>query len=90
MYPLLRPLQIDFLFPILAKRNLACRQAVNSIMLINFHTCMQFDTITDANCTCLFTKLHGRQYMLSTSWSALASNKQFISHFTLESGKIIM
>ena len=28
----IRPLQIDFLFPVLAKQNLACGRAVNSII----------------------------------------------------------
>ena len=40
------PLQIDFLFPILAKQNLTCGRAVNSI--IPLCKLPQFDTITDA------------------------------------------
>ena len=59
----LGPLQIDFLFPVLAKQNLACGRALSkfhySIMLTT--TLARSLTQLQMLCTCLFTKLHGRE-----------------------------
>ena len=54
------PFKVDFLFPVLAKQNLACGQVggkFHDSHYVNYHTCTQFDTVTDALYICLFTKL---------------------------------
>ena len=78
---MIRPLQIDFLFPVLAKQNLACGRAVNSIIPMLTTTLARNLTQLQMLCTCLY--MVGNTCLISTSWSALASNKQLI-HITID------
>ena len=59
----LRPLQIDFLFPVLVEQTLACGRAANSIIplfhYVNYYTCTQLHMFC--------TSLQGGQSMLTTT-----------------------
>ena len=87
---MLRPLQIDFLFPVLAKQNLAWGRAVNSIIPFMFTTTFTRSlTQLQMLCTCLFTKLHGRQYMFNKYFMVSSCQQQavYIYHISLLSHK---
>ena len=82
----LRPLQIDFLFPVLAKQNLACGRAGGK-----FHYSIMLTTTIARSliqlkmlCTCLFTKLQGRQYMFN-KYFMVSSRQQQAVHITFPS-----
>ena len=84
-----RPLQIDFLFPVLAKQNLACGRVGGKLHYSIMLTTTLARNLAQLQMLCVHVYLQsyivGNTCLISTPWSTLASNKQFISHFTLVS-----